>query len=221
VACTNGLQDRQARRNAWCLPEALQAWPEPFNDHVSITFSMHGEKGRVMLVVLTQHTRMLCHIVEAVTQLCLYKRALFLNHNDLFQTGGKAPHHLGIKRIDDPQTQDPDAQALQRRTVQAHVIQRLAQIRIALAGTDQPDAVVTRVFFDAVEPIGMRIRSHRRMAFVKEPPLHVNGAWRQERHVLDFVERFAVNEDVRNNDLRTVWPDLDNTATVAQVRHQF
>jgi hypothetical protein len=32
---------------------------------------------------------------------------------------------------------------------------------------------------------------------------------------------FAVNEDVGNDDLRTVWPDLDDTTTVAQVRHQF
>src|SRR5262245_25485892 len=112
VASAYGLQDRQARRNAWCLPEALQPWPEPFNDHVSITFSMHRKKGRVMLVVLTQHTRMLRHIVEAVTQLRPHKRALFLNHNNLFQTRGKAPHHLSIKGIDDPQAQDPDAQAL-------------------------------------------------------------------------------------------------------------
>jgi len=104
---------------------------------------------------------------------------------------------------------------------QTHVIQRLAQIRIALAGTDQPDAVVTGVFFDAVESIRMRIGPHRRMAFVKEPPLHVKGAWRQEGHVLEFAERFAVNKDFRNDDLRTVCPDLDDTATVAQARHQL
>ena len=77
------------------------------------------------------------------------------------------------------------------------------------------------MFFDAIEPIGMCIRPHRRMALIEEPPFHIDGPRRQERHVLEFAERFAVNEDFRNDDLRTVWPDLNDTATVAQVRHHF
>ena len=168
VTGADGLQDRQARRYAWCLTETLQPWPEPFDDHISVKLAMHGEKGRLMLVILAQDTRTLCHVVETVTQLRLYEGTFFLNHDDLFQTCGKAPYHLGIQRVDDAQTQHPDAQALQRRAVQAHVVQRLAQIRIALAGTDQPDAVIARVLFDTVEPIGVRIRPYRRMAVVEQ-----------------------------------------------------
>src|SRR5687768_7644914 len=71
AASADDLQDLQACRDARCLSEALQPWSEPLDDHVSIKLPVHGEKGRLMLVVLTQYTRTLWHVVEAVTQLRL------------------------------------------------------------------------------------------------------------------------------------------------------
>src|SRR5262249_37650653 len=103
VPGADSLQDCQTRRNARCLSEALESWPELFGNQVGGQLAVHGEERRAVFGVLPEHARTLRHIVETVAQLRLDKGALLLDHDNLVQPSGKAPYDVRIKRIDHPQ----------------------------------------------------------------------------------------------------------------------
>ena len=221
LAPADGFQHRQPRVDARRRAQPPQARSDTFGDDVGVQFAVHGKEGLARFGGLAQQPRRRAHAVQAVADLAFQEVALFLDHNHFFQAARKAPDAVAGQRVDHPQVQNAHAQPPQRRVVQPHVQQRLPQVRLALAGADQPHAGVVRRCPGAVQAVGGAVGAHRGVAVDEEMAFQLEGARRQKGGVLALAEGLAVDGHFRDDDLRGVGMHLHHAAAVAQVGDQL
>ncbi len=95
-----------------------------------------------LLVELADHARahVLAPVVEFFLQLVLDQLAFFLDHQDFFQTLGKAPHAIRLKGPDHADLVEADADLGSQRIIDAEVVEGLAHVEVGLAGGDDAQA---------------------------------------------------------------------------------
>ncbi|MNL42374.1 hypothetical protein D3C87_1648270 [compost metagenome] len=110
-------------------------------------------------VELAEHTR--AHVVAPVVQLFLQRifqnLALFLDHQNLFQTGRELARILRIQRPDAAHLQYADAGLLTGGVIQPQVVERLAHIQISLARRHDAEVRARRIDHHAVQLVGAHI----------------------------------------------------------------
>ena len=109
-----------------------------------------------MLVLLADDGRLDGGAIEALTQLHLDQRALLLDYDDGVEAAGEVGDVLIIERPRATDLEQADADAVCGRFVDADVLQRLANVKIALAdGDDAELGIAAAGIDDPVQPIGL------------------------------------------------------------------
>jgi hypothetical protein len=101
------------------------------------------------------------------------KGRFLLDDEDLFQALRELAHDGGLHREQHAHLQDADAVAAQRRIVQAHLEEGLAQVVVGLAGGDDAQPGVGVLEHHVVEVVGARVALGHFQAAGVERLLHL------------------------------------------------
>ena len=93
-------------------------------------------------------------VVEDIADPALQKTALFLDHDDLFQAGGKAEHGVRVKGERHAHFQHDDTQIRRLRPIDAQLHQGLAHIDRRLAAGNDADAGFRALHHHLVQVVG-------------------------------------------------------------------
>ena len=155
------LESLELRRDLVVAVEPEDALGQHFRDLVARERAVRGEQRPVLLVALADDHRRVRPAVEQLLELPLDQPALLLDHDDLLEPVGERQQRLPLERPDQAELQDPQAQPLRQRLVDAEVVERLAQIEVGLAGRDDPEPRSLAVEDRSVEAVGRGERAHR------------------------------------------------------------
>ena len=132
------LQALELGRDPVVAVEPEDALRQGLGDLVAGERAVGREQRFFPLVALADDLGRVRAAVEQLLELAFDQRALLLDHDDLLEAVREREGRLALERPDQAELQDPDAQPLGQRLIDAEVIERLAQIEVGFAGRDDP-----------------------------------------------------------------------------------
>ena len=190
LATATALQHLEALLRALAEGVEAEARHEDRGDVEWRQFAVALEEVLTALVILADDDGAAAgfHVEQRILELLLDQWPLLLDHQDLALAGAEGGGALGLERPDHADFVDGQSQSLRFGVVDAEFVQRLADVEVGFADSDDAEARVGAAHHHPVElvgaPVGQRRRDLHRVdaLFLAEPvvgPANVHAVGRQ------------------------------------------
>ena len=216
IRCAS-LSSRDARPDLLAGADAPEdTLADADRDLVGIERALHREQPVALLVLLADADRLVGGPVELLADLDLDQRALLLDHDDLLEAVGE---FLEVALADRPRAGDlveADAEIVAPDLVDAELVERLADVEIALADGDDADLRRPAARGDVlVELVGAHERQHGVALVVVQPRLLAEDGVAQA----DVEPALRHLEIVRDDNVDTLQAAIDHGGQFDRLVH--
>ena len=151
----------------------------------------------------------------------LDERPLLFDHDDRLETLHELVHHARFEGVRHAELEDAHAGCPEFRLADAEQPQGGHQVGVALAGRRDPDAIRVMPHRDPVQSVRSREFARRVQAMLVDLGFQIEAVGNHEHHAERLPIRLPVDQHLGNLYRTSLRAELDNPASVANVRRQL
>ena len=212
------LEPRHALRDLVVAMKFQQPFAEADRDLVRVERPLYGKQPVARFVLFADADRLICGAVEFLAHLHFNQRALLLDDDDEIEPVGEFGELAPAQWPGTGHFVEPDAKLIAFDFVDAELVERLADVEIALAGGDDADLRIAAARGDgAVELVGAHESEHGVALKIVQPRL-----LRQNLIVqADIEAAFRHAEIVRDHDIDPLQAGIDRRRGFDRLVHRL